>query len=256
MLENDGFIYEFSNKEVIEALEKLKILRGIEMDKDVKVYKQRGDTCAIACLMMALEYYKVMEKANWYDEKRLYRIYGSKFMPGTPFSALAYHFSKNGINNTIYHSEQELFKNDSDLIDDNSFNLAMDEYKEFLNRAKQLGTEVVSGIKIDTKLLREKLEEGKLVILAGEIYGGFHAILLSGYEDNKFIVCDPMYREKQNKSKEEIERFMDTSIGKWFITVDDMVKEKVKLVDSLDDYREEAEVLLEKKKRGKAYVKR
>ena len=59
------------------------------MDKDVRPYKQRGDTCAIACMMMVLEYYKVIPKANWYDERRLYRLYGSKYMDGTPFSALA-----------------------------------------------------------------------------------------------------------------------------------------------------------------------
>ena len=67
------------------------------MDKDVHPYKQRKDTCAIACMLMVLEYYKVIEKANWYDEKRYYRLYGSKYVVGTPFSALAYHFSKNGL---------------------------------------------------------------------------------------------------------------------------------------------------------------
>ena len=80
------------------------------MDKDIKPYKQRGDTCAIACLMMVLEYYQIMDKANWYDEKRLYKVYGSKYMAGTPFSALAFHLSKNGLDTTIYHSDINLFK--------------------------------------------------------------------------------------------------------------------------------------------------
>ena len=62
------------------------------MDKNIYPYKQKGDTCAIACMMMVLEYYYIMDKANWYDEKRLYRIYGFKYMTGTPFSALAYHW--------------------------------------------------------------------------------------------------------------------------------------------------------------------
>lgn len=54
------------------------------MDKNVRAYKQRGDTCAIVC-MMILEYYKIISKVNWYDERRLYRIYGSKYMPGHHF---------------------------------------------------------------------------------------------------------------------------------------------------------------------------
>ena len=37
------------------------------MIKEIKPYKQRGDTCAICCLMMVLEYYGKIEKANWYD---------------------------------------------------------------------------------------------------------------------------------------------------------------------------------------------
>ena len=73
------------------------------MNKNVKPYKQRKDTCAIACMMMVLEYYGVIEKANWYDERRLYRIYGSKYLSGTPFSALAFHLAKNCLKTTIYH---------------------------------------------------------------------------------------------------------------------------------------------------------
>lgn len=75
-----------------------------KMKKDVKPYKQRGNTCAIVCMMMVLEYYDIIEKANWYDE-------------------------------------------------------------------------------------------------------------------NKFIVCDPLYKMKQMRTFEEIDNFMNTSIGKWFISV-------------------------------------
>ena len=91
------------------------------MNKNVRPYKQRGDTCAIVCMLMVLEYYKIISKVNWYDERRLYRIYCSKYMIGTPFSALAYYMSKNGLNTTIFHESQELFKNDKGLIDQDGF---------------------------------------------------------------------------------------------------------------------------------------
>lgn len=189
------------------------------MEKNVDVYKQRGDTCAVACMMMALEYFKVMEKANWYDEKRYYRIYGSKYLSGTPFSALAFHFSKNGLDTRLFHEDLSLYNNNNNAIDKRVFQLAMTEYKNLLERAKLVGTNVFNGIKIDAQLIREELEKGYLVILAGEIIGGYHAILISGYNDNVFIVCDPLYKSKQIKTEEELNRFMDTSIGKWFISV-------------------------------------
>lgn len=64
------------------------------MGKDIKLYKQRGNTCAICCMLMALNYYNLIDKINWYDERRLYSIYKSKYIDGVPFSAILYHLSK------------------------------------------------------------------------------------------------------------------------------------------------------------------
>lgn len=82
-------------------------------------------------------------------------------MIGIPFSALAYYMSKNGLNTTIFHESQELFKNDKGLIDQDGFK-----------------------------------------------------------------VCDPLYKTKQNRTFDKIEKFMNTSIGKWFISVNDKLNEK------------------------------
>ena len=188
-------------------------------DRDVKVYKQKGNTCAIACMMMVLEYYHIIEKANWYDEKRLFRIYGSKWISGTPFSALAYHFAKNGLEATLFHSKYNLFENKKNILTDEEFTLAMKEYKEFLKRAKENGTTTKNGIDINPLFLKQKLEEGFLIILAGQLSNQFHAILISGYEDDTFIIWDPLFKDKQRKTFQEIEKFMDTDIGKWCITV-------------------------------------
>ena len=189
------------------------------MDKNVKPYKQKGDTCAIVCMLMVLEYYKKIEKINWYDERRLYRIYGSKYMSGTPFSAIAYHMSKNGLNTTIYHEDKNLFNNNKNIMDMNIFNLAMNEYKEYLTYAEKEGTRILNGIKIDVNILKEKLQEGNLIILAGSIKNIYHAILLTGYDKENFKVCDPLYKTKQTRTYNEIEQFINTDIGKWFIAV-------------------------------------
>ena len=209
-----------------ELLKIIKEEREKKMIKNVRVYKQRGDTCAVCCMMMAMEFYKKMEKANWYEEKRLYNVYHSKYLPGTPFSALAYHLSKNGIDTEIYHSDSKVFNNDQGVLSSHEFNLAMDEYKEYLDMAGKNGTKIINGIDISADLLKEKLMLGKLVILAGEVPGGYHAILLCGYENDNFIVCNPLYKEQRTMTTAQINQFMDTSIGKWFISVDNNVKEK------------------------------
>ena len=224
ILKNSGYIYEFNNDVIINSLEMFKNERKHKMEKDIRPYKQRGDTCAVVCMMMVLEYYKVMEKANWYDERRLYRIYGSKYMSGTPFSALAFHMAKNGLDTTIYHESQNLFENNHNALNKEDFEFAMKEYKEYLDFAKNNGAKVLNGISINTDILKQKLQEGNLVILAGELSGIYHAILLTGYNELGFSVCDPLYKTKQTRTFEEIEKFMNTSIGKWFIAVNDKTK--------------------------------
>ncbi len=189
------------------------------MGKDIKPYRQRGNTCAIACMMMVLEYYKVIERANWYEERRLYRIYGSKYISGTPFSALAFHMAKNGLDTTIYHESDNLFENKYNAFNKEDFDILMKEYKEYLEFAKNNGAKVLKGILINTDILKQKLKEGNLVILAGVLSGIYHAILLTGYDDIGFSVCDPLYKTKQIRTFKEIEEFMNTSIGKWFIVV-------------------------------------
>lgn len=189
------------------------------MEKDVKPYKQRGNTCAIACMLMVLEYYKIIEKANWYDERRLYRIYSSKYINGTPFSALAFHLAKNNLNTTIYHESKNLFINKNNTFNKEKFELLIKEYKGFLELAKNKGAKVFNGISINTNILKQKLQENNLIILAGSLSGIYHTILLTGYNNTSFSVCDPLYKTKQSKTFEEIESFINTNIGKWFIAI-------------------------------------
>ena len=257
ILKNNGYIYEFNNDIIISALERLKEERKNNMDKDVRPYKQRGDTCAIVCMMMVLEYYKVISKANWYDERRLYRLYASKYMDGTPFSALAFYLSKNGLETTICHENKELFKNDQGVVDQADFKLAMDEYKDYLKYAENNGTKVVNGMDITVDVLKQKLQNGDLVILAGELPGAYHAILLTGYDQDGFKVCDPLYKTKQNRTFDEIEKFMNTSIGKWFISVNDKTREKENLINNLEKFSDEAQMLMTKQEnRSLKHVKK
>ncbi len=124
------------------------------MGKDLKHYKQRGNTCTICCMLMALNYYNLIDKINWYDERRLYSIYKSKYIDGVPFSAILYHLSKKNLVVSIYHSENNLFKNNN-VFDDEIFNLLLNEYNEFLSIAIKSGAKVYNGININVQLLKE-----------------------------------------------------------------------------------------------------
>ena len=161
------------------------------------------------------------------------------------------------MNVTIYHENKDLFENSHNVLSNEDFEFAMNEYKEYLGYAKNKGVKILNGTPINTDVLKRKLQDGNLVILAGEIFGVYHAILLTGYDENGFIVCDPLYKTKQTRTFEEIENFMNTSIGKWFITVNDKTKEKEKLISNLDKFTEEAKDFMTKKEdRSLRHVKK
>lgn len=190
------------------------------MEKNIKHYKQRGNTCAICCMLMVLNYYNIIDKINWYDERRLYRIYKSKYIDGVPFSAILYHLSKNNLNVSIYHSENNLFKN-NDTFNDETFDLLLNEYNEFLDSAIKYGVKIYKGVNINIQLLKEKLNKNNLIILAGKVDNVYHSILLTECVDNGFIVHDPLDKDKKIMSYNEINNYINTNIGKWFIVVND-----------------------------------
>lgn len=239
-LPNSGYIYEFSNETVIGALTDVLEERKVNMEKDVRPYKQRGMTCAIACMLMVLEYNKIIPKADWVYERKYFNSYRSRYMEGTPFSALAWHTAKNGLDTEIMHSEKNIFNNSEQWLPDIVFEKAMEEYSRFLEGAKNKGATVTNGCDINCGILKQKLEDDKLVILAGQSGPYLHAILLCGYEDAKFIVCDPLYKQKQTRTFEEIDDFMTTPLGKWCVVVGGRKLNKDILMENISEYQEVA----------------
>jgi hypothetical protein len=137
-----------------------------------------------------------------------------------------------------------LFNNNKGALSKENFQFAMSEYTEMLDRAKMNGANIINGITINSQLIRKELEKGNIVIVAGEIPGAYHAVLISGYNDDKFIVCDPLFKTKQIKTQEELDDFMNTSIGKWFISVNNKSKNKDQLLSSLDKFNDEANEMM------------
>lgn len=240
ILKNNGYIYEYSNEIVINSLNTLLERRYQKMELNVKPYKQNDLTCSIACMLMVLEYYGVIPKANPLYEREYYQRYKSRYLDGTPFSAIAYHLAKNNLDTEIIHSDKNIFSNNESIMPTTVFNDSMNEYKGFLNSAKDKGAKVINGLDINTKIIREKLEEGKMVILAGTEHDYLHAILVCGYENDMFIVCDPLEKKKQLKTADELNKYMNTALGKWCITVSNKTNKKQQLMNNLPDYQNTA----------------
>lgn len=241
ILENEGYIYEFSDNEILDALSKLKRERTIKMDKDVRPYKQKGDTCAIVCMMMILEYYGVIEKADWQKERMYYRGFKSRCLPGTPFAALAWFMANSGLEVNIIHSSENIFDNSDEYVPESTFNSAMREYNDYLKEAEEVGAGIQNGVDFDTAFLKKQLENDNLVMLAGQRGVALHAILLTGYDEDGFIVCDPLRKQKQKLTEEEMEKFMNTPLGKWCISVNKQKKKTDDLLKETNSYKESAE---------------
>lgn len=191
---------------------------------EIKPYKQRGDTCVIACMIMFLEYYKIIPKATSHHEKRYYETYKSNVMKGVPLSACAFHLSKSGLDVEVIHEEKNYFKNEAHMTED-TYITALLEYKLFLEKAINFGASVKIGVKIDTELLKNKLKEGKNIILVGVVENTLHAILLIGFENEEFKIIDPLIKKIDFRKATEIEKYSQTKYGKWLLTIEDNRKE-------------------------------
>ena len=194
------------------------MLRDDNIMKNIKPYKQNGNTCAICCMLMIYEYFNIINKPNKLYEREYYRKYKSKYINGVHYSLVTYQFAKKGLKVKLIHSEKNMFKNNN-YFDNKLFNNLMEEYNSYINAALEEGTELENGTIINVNLLKEYLNNDNLIILAGQVNNILHSILLIEYENNKFIVCDPLFKEIQYRTSNEIELFMNTPIGKWCIII-------------------------------------
>ncbi len=117
------------------------------------------------------------------------------------------------------HSEKKLFKNDKGFIPDDIFNLAVGEYKDYIKQALDIGAKLENGIDFNFDDIIKQLDNDGFVILAGMVNNYLHAILVTGYNETEFIICDPLYKQKQHRTFKEIDDFMQTPIGKWCLYI-------------------------------------
>lgn len=236
ILINDGFIYEFSDQLVLDSLKKLLDKSKIHMEKKIKTYSQKGDTCAIVCMLSVLDYYKKSDGIDSQKEQFYYNKYKSNVLIGTPLSAVATELSLNDLDVCLYHSSPNIFINRNGYLPQELFDKGMDEYVQHMEIAKKNGTRVVNGKEIDSKFLLKELQANRMIILAGNHHGFLHTILLCGYDKDKYIIFDPIDGSKKKLTSSQLERFMDTDIGKWCISVKEKTLKKEQLMGLLTYY--------------------
>lgn len=217
ILPNEGSIYEFSDKQILEGLLKLEEYRTEVLHKNVKPYAQTGLTCGAVSLLMVFDYYRILE-ANEDNEALIHSKSNSAYIDGNHFSGLALEAVKRGLETQLIHSHPQMFGNNG-LMSNSVFQDLMTEYNDYLGEAVSLGTKVKNGAVISVDSIRKLLEEDYLVIIAGQTGQYLHALLAVGYNQDGIIVRDPYDVRIYVKNRSELERFMDSSLGKWVLAI-------------------------------------
>lgn len=244
ILPNSGKIYEFSDNEVISSLKKLEKYRKKVLHKDVKAYVQTDLTCASVCLMMALNYYGILD-ANVKNETLIHSKAKSTFIDGDHFSGLAFQAASLGFETLLIHSFPKMFRNNGTMSKELFENL-IKEYKNYLDKSIILGTKVKNGQEISTESIKKLLEQDYFVIIAGKIGSMLHAVLAIGYNQDGIIVIDPIDGRTYTKNKLDLKRFMDTDIGNWLLAIKQDQKHLDKLYKKIPNFVKHAKNYLEK----------
>lgn len=195
IINDDKYIYQYNDCQIETFFNQLYDKRKKYMCKNIKLYRQHGPTCAIASLMMLMNYYGVIDKCNRLIERELYRKYKSKLIDGAHFSGIAYYLQKNRIDVELLHSESQYFSNNKGYMPEMEY--ILNEYKEFIENSN---IKTYCNVNITPDFIRKELEDGKLIMLAGNAGKELHSVLVCGYNNNQFFICDPLLKERKKNN--------------------------------------------------------
>lgn len=211
-------IYAFPDTQVLDALDRLKQYRKQVLHRRPSPIRQSGPTCSAACAVMVIDFFgaKVIEQRS--AERQIAARSASRHIEGQHFAAIANELALTGLEVILVHSKDPFVN--GEMFYAAEFECLMKEYAQYLERAISNGVVVENNAIFDRARLKQFLEQGYLIILAGEIgWKVLHAKLLTGYNDDGFMVIDPLYGRHRCDEYGYIDKFMSTKIGSWFIAV-------------------------------------
>lgn len=196
------------------------------MRKKLRFYKQHSmETCGPACMLMLLDLYRKVEYPTPKQEMKLYSLYRSKAFKGVNGAAIANCLSRNRLNVHLVQSSPQMMDNRDGYFSEELYVALLAEYRT--QAEKCVGNiRLSTGVEITCDTLRQDLDEGRQIILQTIVPGDadgihdhvLHWVLVYGYEDDMFYVCDPL-SSKIKLTTKELEGYMDTPIGKIYIAV-------------------------------------
>lgn len=244
VIRKEGGIYDFSDEEIVDGLEKLLAYRKEVLHKEVPHYGQTDDSCGAVCLMSALNYFNLSGLDKKTEDVTHHKV-KSSYTSGDYFSKMALEAGKRGLDTTLIHSEKDMFHNRENFFPPDLYQKLIKEYGVAVKEAEQNGVRVLNGTEVSTERIREYLEDDSLVILAGYLGNNIlHSILLSGYNPEGFVVMDPLKSKRRVVSQGYIERFSETPIGSWMIVIRKNHGPLMKLLQEAPKFIKEGEELL------------
>ena len=199
-----------------------------EATEETKIKVEQNETCGIACVLMIFDLYNRVSYPTKKMELELYKDYRSKaYKMGTLGSSLADCLSQNELKVCMMHSSPGVLDNKGQYFEPELFDAILTEWKEKMEKCKK-SVEILTGISVTCDTIKEQIVCGRQVILLCLIDGNvdgihdksLHWIVVYGYEENKFLICDPSAC-KRKYSEEELWEYMDTPLGQICITVEE-----------------------------------
>lgn len=226
LIDTRPLIYDYDNSEILKGLEELMQNRSESFEKKIKPKQQAGLTCSAACATM-IENYVLKSPLDDSIEHLYANKSNSKYMEGQHYSLLAAEMNRRGINVSLVHENSELFKQNG--LSKGLFDNLMAEYSEGLSQCRSLGVSEKRDLQINPAYMFERLQEGKIIMLAGQIWNSsiLHSVLVTGIKNSRdFVIIDPIQGKKEIWTAVELDRFSNTSIGKWLMVIDTEAKSK------------------------------
>lgn len=196
------------------------------MRRKIRFYKQHTmETCGAACMLMILDLYRKVEYPTPKQEMKLYSLYRSSAFKGINGAAIASCLSKNDLEVTLIQSFHQKMDNRDDYFSEELYEALQREYQTALDKCRNR-IRLLTDANICCDSLKQELDEGKQIILQCIVPGNadgihdhtLHWIVVYGYEEDEFLVCDPL-SSKIRITAEALENYMDTPIGRIDIVI-------------------------------------
>ena len=191
------------------------------MRKKIRFYKQHTmETCGPACMLMLLDLYRRVEYPTPKQEAKLYSLYRSSAFKGVNGAAIADGLSKNNLEVTLFQSFHNKMDNRDDYYSEELYESLQREYHAALGKCTDRINLITDAV-ITCELIKQELDSGKQIILQCIVPGNadgihdhtLHWIVVYGYEEDEFLVCDPL-SSKIRITEKALENYMDTPIGR------------------------------------------